>query len=551
MMKWNVTEFESNKDCTPEFILSLPGAFFDSGAGKGKSWLIELLAKYCKDHNEPFKVSAFTNAVANKYAEGETFEENPGTTLHRSFMYGKKLVSVFLIDEVSQVPQNLWKHILGYKRAYPQTKVFLFGDFRQLPAVEMQLHRAVPMENNKTMMDICHQNRITFRKNWRFPEEDGKIFDELYDEPAKLPYYQSRFGGRCDPTQFQRSLASTHFVRKRINHLHMLKVEEHLQGTPAAQEWLPRKVGGYGKCQDMYLHAGLPVIAYKRDSKLGIKQRNATYKVRSFDAETVTLTPWCFFADEEKVSEKDPELTLPKTVLGERFAVAYAVTVHIAQGATIKGMYSIANASSFDRHLLYTALTRCTAIRNVHFCDVDVPAMTEDDYQKLAKRLQRNIGDLYGGMTWLEWVQSIKLPRNWTWWDYGLTFEIDHKVSRKDIPDDIAKLNHHGNLRPLAISENRSKKACSDYTVPVRKESQIVGHWQRCLMWRDKAVRKYATRWVKSARSNLKAADIRMKSALEEMGYRDPCEEIAKSKWKADPIPQEQAHVERKPIDIG
>jgi hypothetical protein len=462
--RWNKTVLPSNEDCTPEYLLRLDGASIDSSGGKGKSEVIKWLSEHCHKNDIPFLVTSYTNAVANKYSEeAETFKDkppqdnpfknNPGRTLHAAFFKKGRPCKVFIIDEVSQVPQSLWAHIMAYKKAHPDTKFYFFGDFRQLPPVEPLLQRVVSMEDNLTLMELSHCNRLDFLKNWRFSDADAAVFDELYDDPSKLPAYRDRFGGS---DLQQRSIVPTHWVRKRVNQVQMQEVED--SGTPG--EWLERKARSNGKCQPMYLHEGLPLISNARCNKLGIKQRNATYKVASFDAENVILTPWCFFSGQVR---SGGVLTLPRNVVAERFAVAYAITIHVAQGATIRGKYTVYNPEKFDRHTMYTALSRCTDIRNIHFCTMTPPLLSAKEKIALADRLKKNLGQIYG-KTWMEYLEGVKLPANWTWWDYGLDFEIDHKVSRKDLKDDdVEKLNHWTNLRPLSIRLNRQKKACSDH----------------------------------------------------------------------------------------
>lgn len=68
---------------------------------------------------------------------------------------------------------------------------------------------------------------------------------------------------------------------------------------------------------------------------------------------------------------------------------------------------------------------------------------------------------LMGGVSEYRAHIEKQLPSGWTWENYGVTWEIDHKIpcSKFDLsdPEQQKICFHFSNTQPLGISENRSK----------------------------------------------------------------------------------------------
>lgn len=70
----------------------------------------------------------------------------------------------------------------------------------------------------------------------------------------------------------------------------------------------------------------------------------------------------------------------------------------------------------------------------------------------------------YLGCTYQEAANHItkQLPPQWTWENYGSVWEIDHRIQLSDglLTDNehLTRVCHYTNLRPMAITENRSRK---------------------------------------------------------------------------------------------
>ncbi|KAJ3170499.1 hypothetical protein HDU87_008734 [Geranomyces variabilis] len=236
----------------------------------------------------------------------------------------------------------------------------------------------------------------------------------------------------------------------------------------------------------MYLHASLPVMTFTALPSLGIRYRNSTLKVHTWehgrmpcviypDSELSTLTPrktrkrgdlnasnavvlvgWNFDTD---VIDPNTVLRVTFTEFERYFSPAYAQTVHITEGATIDGDYTIVNHEQLSSvNMLYTALSRCRDRSYLHLVQWKYPAVDKD---ALAKRLQKNVGNIFGS-TWSSFIAKTKLPRGYSWYDYGLDLHIDHIKSReeykKEGTTDEAIVNHFRNLQVLRLEHNVMKK---------------------------------------------------------------------------------------------
>ncbi len=69
----------------------------------------------------------------------------------------------------------------------------------------------------------------------------------------------------------------------------------------------------------------------------------------------------------------------------------------------------------------------------------------------------------YLGCTYQQAADHItaQLPAHWIWQNYGVAWEIDHRIQLSDgmltDPEHIKRVCHHTNLRPMAVRDNRTR----------------------------------------------------------------------------------------------
>ncbi|KAI9103729.1 hypothetical protein DFS34DRAFT_605588 [Phlyctochytrium arcticum] len=483
--KQRITVYD-NGDCTPEFILShQSGAFIDGKPGVGKTAVIKRLVKHLEENGDPYVVCAFLNRVADRL---------DGKTIHMSLgRRGFGQVKYVIVDEAAMLNADLWRYLLDYKRKDPDTVFYLFGDYRQCKPVEEGNY---DYENSKIIDELLGQQPvwITIQKNYRYGPETEHMLDRFWEKPSSLTH-----DFHFENNLTSRTLVCTHTDRKRVNLLRMQRLEERQVEKNVAGEWLFRKPGSWYKLQDLYLTVGLPVVSFEKHPHYGIDNRNATYKVLSWNRmgawkgirvprakrpikrgkrkspmpdTAVALVGWDYETDQLDFTTI---VDIPLPEFQQLFCPAYALTANILQGCTITGSYPILNPKKFEKHQLYTALSRCKDKDDINI--IDWPEVAVDE-QALVARLKRNVGNLYGS-TWKEFIDQAELPKGCTWEGYGLDFEIDHKkpieAFRKEGVCDRALLgtrkadeeayNHYSNLQALKIEARRTSVVSIKHTL--------------------------------------------------------------------------------------
>ncbi|KAI8817328.1 uncharacterized protein EV422DRAFT_605035 [Fimicolochytrium jonesii] len=282
---------------------------------------------------------------------------------------------------------------------------FLFGGLKQLPRVE-ELEYA---HEESEMVEICrHHNRVMFEKIWRYDEETAEIFQDIWDRPAALANYD------WGDTLQDRTLVATHLERKRVNHLKWRRQRQEKHANNIPSKHATYKVVEMNEARIILRKWDIATDSwrwdYEKKDREGLKlnqQMLARERLKS------DIASWFRVAKKQEVlgseNEEEPQeyLQITRKQILKRFYPAFAITVHVAQGSTFIGPYSILNAHKFrDRRMLYTALSRCKGSwKNIH---IPVWQTPEIDEQKLTERLLRDVGRIYDGPHEATWKQFIE-----------------------------------------------------------------------------------------------------------------------------------------------
>ena len=106
------------------------------------------------------------------------------------------------------------------------------------------------------------------------------------------------------------------------------------------------------RTQDVSLFVGCPVIA-KRNCKSNGFVNNDQFVIGAISEEFIML------------QEKDRTLEIKTEDVQRNFCVAYCITTHSSQGATIDTPYTIHEFDMMDKRLRYVALSRSTDKNNI------------------------------------------------------------------------------------------------------------------------------------------------------------------------------------------
>jgi hypothetical protein len=294
-----------------------------SRAGTGKSFLIGKLA----DEVKCVKL-AYTNKAANNIG-GMTIHKWLGLDEHGSAdsaLIGDRVkgLGCIVVDEYSMIPIYLWKHLYQIKLRY-KIPFFICGDWRQLPPIDGDIS-----VNHETIRFICDYNRceLEFHSLCRYDKE-------LYDYLETITH---------DSITFSKPLPGNHICftnerRKAVNaSINKTGIFVPYQGEPSKYH------------ENIRLDVGVPLLALTTNAK------NELIKNDIFEISKVDSTH--FWIDDRKFLHAD---------VHKYFCLAYCITIHKAQGATLDGIVNIHEAASFDQRMLYTAASRAKKLDCIRF----------------------------------------------------------------------------------------------------------------------------------------------------------------------------------------
>ena len=294
-----------------------------SRAGTGKSYLIQKLS----DEVKCVKL-AYTNKAANNIG---------GSTIHKWLgiddagkadlkLIGDRVrgLECIIVDEYSMIPIYLWKHLYQIKLRY-DVPFFICGDWRQLPPIDGEMDI-----NHETIRFICGYNRceLEFHSLCRYDKE-------LYDYLETINHASVKYATPLPGNH----ICFTNERRKAVN------ASLNQKGTLVPYLGPPSKYH-----ENIRLAEGVPLLALVTNAKNDLT-KNDIFEITSLDSTH-------FWVGERKFLHED---------VHKYFCLAYCITIHKAQGATLDGVVNIHEASMFDQRMLYTAASRAKKLEFIRF----------------------------------------------------------------------------------------------------------------------------------------------------------------------------------------
>jgi hypothetical protein len=146
-------------------------------------------------------------------------------------------------------------------------------------------------------------------------------------------------------------LCYTNKKRKELNHMMMDKIVRQKKRTPLKLDALEYD----GNSQDVKLVSGMPVICRKTCKDLDI-MNNETFTIKEVQHRTNMLI----------LENEFNQIEMPFDMFQHLFYVAYAITIHKSQAATIRTPYTIHEWDKLHRRLRDVALSRATCVDNLN-----------------------------------------------------------------------------------------------------------------------------------------------------------------------------------------
>jgi len=328
-------EVEFSKD------LLLPKYLHISGAGgNGKS---EYIVKLARAYPGLMYMAPTNDAVKNLFDRAKQLNINiNATTYHKVFGFGcedrfpRNKYNRFILDECSMLSAENLKTIMN--KLNPTQSLLMAGDFCQLPCIE-----ETPIYDNWTHEKSIEYEKFEVKeltKNWR-QKEDAEFYSlcnslrgELNEDKAKQ--ILKVLNSRVLPLPENTTLDDIHICGinaqvDKINNSYKLEVGCKIICNMGCND----KEGNY------IPNGSLGVV--ENMNPFTIKWANNTHSE---------------FKGVGKTNSKKP-----------RFTPAYGLTIHKAQGKTIKRNVIINPSRLFSKNHLYVALTRATKFSSIYLTE--------------------------------------------------------------------------------------------------------------------------------------------------------------------------------------
>ena len=340
---WNIqTDYEGTAEAEAiKLIDSGTSMHIDGRAGTGKTFLLNSIRE--KLTKRGLKYAAFS--PTNKGARLIT-----GRTIHslyykyqsnrRKLFESMEKFDYLFIDEVSMMVVEFYQLFCIVKRAFPNMKFIIGGDFGQLKPVKDTWDG--DYENSAAMNILCDGHRIQLTTCRR---ADSRLFELCGDVMnVRIEEFEP-----TEPTY--KNLAYTHKTRIAVNNDCMHRFIKEFGGKPLSIPRNPRNP----KTQDVLLTKGMQIIAHTTIKKYNILNS------KSFNVAKIT--------DKSIIINNVDELATVIDIkdFNKYFYLGFCITIHASQGDTINTKYTIHDwrHPRFCERAKYVALSRGTSVANI------------------------------------------------------------------------------------------------------------------------------------------------------------------------------------------
>lgn len=330
----------------------------DSRAGTGKSYIINKVSEHFGE--KAVRRIAFTNKASNNI-NGQTIHKFFGIdrqsklnlTQLRKRMGGVKVVC---IDEISMIGQELWKHIYFVRKYFKDAVFLLCGEEAQLPPIETG-DRVEGYFNHPTIMMMCDYTyaSLNLTDKCRYDRELYNYLTNIKDglPNKKRPISTATLTDYLGGTNLVYTNKTRMNINTILNNYHTLNADNYLT---AVWEGDGEEVVGEKYRQTTNVYNNMPLLVFKSDTQNGLI-KNTVHIVKDLD-----ITKGTF-----KIENNSGEFIIGD--INNKFIMAYAMTIHKAQGDTIDGKLNIHEYYRIekDRRLYYTAVSRGRNLENIKY----------------------------------------------------------------------------------------------------------------------------------------------------------------------------------------
>jgi len=310
-----------------------PSCCTNGAAGTGKSTLI-------KNEVPPgYTRLAFTNTAARNI-QGKTFHAH-----HNLFDEDSEPImkdDSLVLDEYSMLPEDIYAHLLTKRSLFPESKIILVGDDRQIQFIPKGLkkNKDFPrVSDTDTFKRICNYKKLELTECKRASDKFFNLC--LAGEYNKLE----------DKTMRHQltNIVRTNLLRGKLNRQINKQFARGKTALLTIDDWNFNREGDSqtqvkGKLE---IVEGSRWISREANKKLNII-KNDFYDIKdgNFVNQDGNIVPLSYY---------------------KNFCLRWAMTVNKCQGMTINDKFSIWESDMMDKYALYTAVSRATRIKQFRF----------------------------------------------------------------------------------------------------------------------------------------------------------------------------------------
>lgn len=322
----------------------------DGRAGTGKSTLVKMLQIEMGNRGMIFESTAPTNKAC-RIINGTTIHKFVKQFKLKSFK--EKKVEYIIIDEISMVPELFYKFFIVLKRALPEIRFIIAGDFAQLLPINDRVGDC-DYKESFALNELCGGNRLQLSKCRR---SDDIVYNMCLPQninKLKKNYFSHTFTDLHICLTNQKRIAINQIMIDKKEEEYLLS-EEYLISN--VKPLCFPKLHYDNNSQDVKLFPGMPIISKVNDASYEICN-NETFKIKGIlhNDELIIVT------------DDEYDITIPFDMFQKMFYPAYCITCHKSQGQTYDHPYTIHQFDHiyFDERLKYVALSRSTNVKYIN-----------------------------------------------------------------------------------------------------------------------------------------------------------------------------------------
>ena len=345
---WNLTSDVEDNDFKPlvEKIMKSNKSYFITGpGGSGKTSLLKMLQDELTDQEKDYITLCPTNLAA-LVAGGITIHKFSTKFKKQSQIKNNLNLDYIFVDEVSMLTEVFYKFLLMIKKIKSDIKFIISGDYNQLLPINDRISIHTDYANSPCLFELADYNKLELTKYRR-------ANDTLYNlvKFDNIPNVKPSDFIVTDQYKHNINLCFTNKKRIEINYIKM----KELYNKKGRQRGL--KLDGLpydDRSQAVILYKSTPIISKVNNDELGLIN-NQRYIITDIGLVNITV--------EDNLKNV---ITIKVSDFQKYFLVAYATTTHSSQGMTINEPYTIHEWDRMDQRLRYVALSRSTALENIH-----------------------------------------------------------------------------------------------------------------------------------------------------------------------------------------